>query len=99
MFCDAKCEIESTNVINNIYSLCGVDDSGKVLAVITYYSDRNDLENQKLSLNFGKESKYEIYLLDDEHDGECVGVTEKLEFDMKLHSAVLIKEIGECDDE
>ena len=99
MFCDAKCEIESTNVIDNIYSLCGVDDSGKVLAVITYYSDRNDLENQKLSLNFGKESKYEIYLLDDEHDGECVEVTEKLEFDMKLHSAVLIKEIGECDDE
>lgn len=97
MLCETKCEIEATNVIDNIYSACGVNDNGKILAVVTYYSDNDDLENQIISLDLGKESKYEIYLLDDEHDGECVGVTDRLEFDMKLHSAVLIKEIGECD--
>jgi len=49
----------------------------------------------KLLLDVSRKGKYEIYLLDDEHDAEFIGVTDALEFDMKVHSAILIKEIEE----
>lgn len=92
MFYDMEKEIQSENSIENIYSLCGVDKNGKVLSVITYYSDNDDAENKKISVNFGKESSYEIYLLDEENNGKLIKTTDKLEFDMRIHSAVLIKE-------
>ena len=46
-----------------------------------------------IKIDFGKEGKYEIYVVDDEKDGELVGVTDKLEFTIKKHSFVLIKEV------
>lgn len=95
MFYDKKHEIKAENNIENIYSLCGVDENDKVLAVLTYFNDDDTLPNQKISLDFGKESKYEVYLVDNEHDGELIEVTDTLEFDMKLHSVILIKEIEE----
>lgn len=92
MFYDMEKEIESDNKIENIYSLCGVDKDGKILAVVTYYTDDDLAENKKISLNFGKESNYGIYLLDEEHNGELIDTTDQLRFDMKRHSALLIKE-------
>lgn len=92
MFYDMDKEIESDNKIENIYSLCGVDKDGKILAVVTYYTDDDLAENKKISLNFGKESNYEIYLLDEEHNGELIDTTDQLRFDIKRHSALLIKE-------
>ena len=50
------------------------------------------MENKEIAIDFGKEGEYEIYLLDSEHNGELVATTDKLEFNMKLHSAILIKE-------
>lgn len=93
MFYDAVKEIRAKNKIENIYSLCGVDENGKVLSVVTYYSDDDNSENKKVKVDFGKKGNYEIYLLDGEHDGELVKTSDVLEFDMKIHSAVLIKEI------
>jgi hypothetical protein len=93
MLQDMKFAINAEHTIDNIYSLCGVDEDGKALTAITYYSDDDTLENKQISIDFGREGQYEIYLLDEEHDGELVKVTDKLEFDMKLHSLILIKEI------
>ena len=95
MLCNSKYAINVENNIENIYSLCGIDENDKILSVITYYSDDDTLENKKVSVDFGRKGKYEIYLLDDAHDAEFIGVTDTLEFDMKLHSAILIKEIEE----
>ena len=92
MFYDMKAEVRAINEIENVYSLCGVDEDGKVLAIVTHYSDNDDVANKEISIDFGKEGEYEIYLLDEEHNGELVATTDKLEFDMKLHSAILIKE-------
>ena len=92
-FYDMAREIPSTNKIENIYSLCGVDEKGKVLSILGHYSDDDNAENKTVSLDFGKKGKYEIYLLDDTHDGTLVATTEDLTFDMKVQSAVLIKEI------
>lgn len=88
-----KYAINAENNVDNLYSLCGVNEEGKSLTVITYYSDDDTLENQQISIDFGRKGKYEIYLLDEEHDGDFVKVTDNLEFDIKLHSLILIKEI------
>ena len=92
MFYDMRAEIRAVNEIENIYSLCGVDENGKVLAIVTHYSDNDNTENRTISVDFGKSGEYEIYLLDEKHNGELVQITDKLEFDMKVHSAILIKE-------
>lgn len=92
MFYDRKAEVRAVNGIENIYSLCGVDGDGKVLAVVTHYSNDDDTPNKTVQIDFGKEGEYDIYLLDAEHDGEFMGTTDRLEFDMSVHSAILIKE-------
>ncbi len=93
MFRDMKHAIKAESDIENIYSLCGVDENDKVLSVITYYSDDDTLGDRQVSVDFGREGKYEVYLLDEEHNGELVATTDTLEFTMKLHSVILIKEI------
>ncbi len=92
MMYDMEKEIKAENEIENIYSLCGVDKSGKVLSIVTHYSDDN-VSNKQISIDFGKKGIYEIYLLDEEHDAELVATTDSLKFDMANHSAILIKEI------
>lgn len=93
MFYDRKEEVRAVNSVENIYYLCGVDENGKVLAVITHYSDNDMAEHKNIAVDFGKVGNYEIYLLDDTHSGEFVKMTDCLEFDMKVQSAVLIREI------
>ena len=93
MFYDMEKEIPSENRIGNVYSLCGVGKDGKVLAIVTHYTDEDDAPNKTVSVDLGKEGQYEIYLLDNAHDGAYIRTTDKLEFDMKACSAVLIKEI------
>ncbi len=39
------------------------------------------------------DAQYEIYLTDEGHSGARLAVTDKLEFELKLHSILLIKEI------
>ncbi len=91
-FYDMKDYIKSDNEIDDIYSLCGVDDDGKVMSVITYYSNNDDAENKNIQIDFGKAGEYEIYLLDGGHNGELVNTTSDLNFDMKVNSCILIKE-------
>lgn len=92
MFYDRKAEVRAVNEIEDIYSLCGVDENGKTLTVLTHYSDNDDTPNKTISVDFGKEGNYEIYLVDSEHNGELIATTSHLEFDMKVHSMILIKE-------
>lgn len=92
MFYDMKHEIVCENTPDHIYTLCGENGEGKLLSVITYYSDDNSLEDKTVKVDFGKESEYEIYLLDSEHNAELVDTTSKLEFTMKLNSCIMIKE-------
>jgi hypothetical protein len=93
MFYDMEKEIPAENNIDNIYSLCGVDKDGKVLCVVTNYSENDEAPAKDIKLDFGKEGKYEIYLVDSEKDGELVSVTDKLEFTLPIHSFILVKEI------
>ncbi len=93
MFYDMARSVQAENSIDNIYSLCGIAPDGKVLSVITHYSDDDTAGSRTVSIDFGKTSRYEVYLLDAEHDGELLKTTDTLEFELKNQSAILIKEI------
>ena len=93
MFYDMEAEIVAENKVEDIYTLCGVSPEGKLMAVITHYTDDDYAMSKSISIDFGRPGKYEIYLLDEEHDGELYGTTRDLDFEMKRNSVILIKEI------
>ena len=93
MFYDMKAEVRSENTIPNIYTICGTDENEKVLSAVTYYTEEDDVaEDKTFSIDFGKEGEYEIYLLDENHDAELVNTTGELTFTMTPNSCILIKE-------
>lgn len=92
MFYDLENEIRTENTLPNIYSLCGCDRGGKLLAVITYYTDDDNAGTQSFNIDFGRDSEFEIYLLDENHDAELVSVTNKLSVTMQANTCLLIKE-------
>ena len=92
-FYDCESEIRSENTIEGIYSLCGTDRNNKLLSVITNYSDDDNVPDKNINIDFGKAGEYKIYLLDDTHDGELIKTTDNLNFVMKNHSCIMIKEI------
>jgi hypothetical protein len=69
-----------------------VDKNGKATIILTYYSDNDALPNKELSLDLGENATYEIYKVDNEHNGELVAVTDNLSFELEIYSMVLIKE-------
>lgn len=93
MLYDCVKEIKADNKIENIYSLCGVDENGKATAIVTHYSENDDTESKTVSVDFGKDGTYEIYLLDKTHNAELIKTTNRLEFDMEIFSSVMIKEV------
>ncbi len=92
-FYDMEYEVRAENSIDKIYSLSGVGKDGKLLSIITYYTDDDNAENEQISVDFGRDGEYEIYLLDNEHNGELIKTTTDLRFDIKNQSCILIKEI------
>ena len=93
-FYDAVAEIKAENAIDNIYSLCGVQEDGKVMAIATYYTDDDQAAEKTLSLDFGKPGKYEVYLLDENHTNTLIATTETLTFTLKNQSCLFIREIS-----
>ncbi len=93
MLYDCVKEIEAENKPENLYSLCGVDENGKVTAIITHYSENDDTQSKAVAVDFAKEGNYEIYLLDKKHNGELIKTTDRPEFDMEVFTTILIKEV------
>ena len=92
-FYDMAKAIQPENRLANIYSLCGMDAEGKVMAILTHYSDDDNADAKSVALDFGRNGRYEVYLLDETHDGELIQTTDQLEFCMTNQSVLLIKEI------
>ena len=86
-------EIRPNEEIERLYTLCGVNKDGKKMAVLTYYYDEtDDLEDLELHIDFGADGEYEIYLLDEAHDGTLVQTTKDLTVTMKQNTAVMIRQ-------
>jgi len=91
-FYDMSAEVVSENEVSDIYTLCGVDDEEKVLAVITYYTDEEGKEDKTVTVDFGRNGEYEIFLLDESHDAELIQVTSDLTFTLTPNSCLMIQE-------
>ena len=85
---EVRCEEDP----DNIYSLCGVDENGKILCAISNYYETDERE-RNIALDFARGGKFEVYLLDETHDAQLVDTTEKLEFTMKPNTCLFIKEV------
>ena len=92
-FYDTKAEIRSSTSIDDIYSLCGIKEDGKVICMLTYYSDDDASADKEIAIDFGKVGKYEIYLLDQNNDETLIDTVEDIKLKLSIHSCVLIKEI------
>ena len=92
-FYDMEAEVSCESSPENVYSLCGIDRDGKALCMLTYYTDDDDAPAREISVDFGKEGTYEIYLVDKTHDGELVETTTSPVLTLPVHACVLIKEI------
>ncbi len=93
MFYDMDAEIKCGAAPAGIYPLCGVGKDGKTLCVITYYTNDKEAKEKDLRVDFGRSGQYEIFLLDEEHDGELVKTTSDLSLTLDPNTCVLIQEI------
>lgn len=91
-FYDYYKEIRAEQTPKDIYTVCGMDKDGKVMAIITHYTDDDNKGIEKIKVDFGKDSEYEIYLLDKNHDGELLQITKDLSFEIPVFSCIKIKE-------
>ncbi len=92
-FYDLSGEVKRKTEVENIYSLCGVYEDGRVLAMLTYYTDNDEAPDKEIEVDFGKKGRYEIYLLDENHNEERIETTERPILKLSAHSCVLIREI------
>ena len=93
MFYDMEAEVRSESDLDNIYSLCGTDKDGKVLCMLTYYSENDDSPEKEFTVDFGKSGKYEVYLVDKDNDETLIATTDAPTLTLPIHACVLIKEI------
>lgn len=86
-------EIRSENAVDDIYTLCGTDENGKIKAVVTYYTDDECMPNKTVKLDFGKNPEFKLFVLDDEKTNEYVGISKNLQLSLKPNSCIFIEEI------
>jgi len=91
-FYDLEAYVPQLNETHHVYSLCGVDAQGKATCVVTCYNDDDAAEDVPVAVDFGRQGAYEVYLLDEDHDGECLGEYTELSFTLKHNACLLIKE-------
>ena len=92
-FMDGMTEIRAENGVDGVYTLAGVDGDGRLDCIITYYTEDDSAPDITLRLDTGREGRYEIYLLDREHDGELIDTTEDTVFLMKTQTCIRVREI------
>ena len=92
-FYDLKAYVPCLTSEEGIYTLCGKGDDGKISCIVTYYTNDDNADDKKVLLDFGRDAKFEAFLLDETSDGESIGVTDSKEFVMKRHSCIMLKEI------
>ena len=85
-------EIRCADEPEHLYTLCGLDENGKTLTLLTNYSDDEHAPEQSVRLDFGRPGTYEVYLLDETHDGVLMEVTRDLTFRIPNHTCLFLRE-------
>ena len=86
-------ELRADSLPKDVYLLSGVDENGKTLTVVTYYTNEADMPVKELELDFGRDGVYEAYRLDAHCNGEKTAETSNLRFTMLPNSCLLLREI------
>lgn len=87
-------EIRCEGAPENIYTLATKSASGKVMAAITYYTEREELaEPKEIEVKFGGIRPFMAFILDGETGEVTVEAVRDLVFEMKPFTTVFIKEI------
>lgn len=68
LFYDCEREIRPDSLPENIYALCGADQSGKVTALVAYYTNDDQAPNREVTLDLGGEGEWSVSQLDAAHD-------------------------------
>ena len=92
MFYDMTAEIPALDQHQELYSLCGIDEEGKLLAVVTHYSEDDNTAPKTVRLDFGRSGDFEIFLVDAQHDNDIIPTPDDLTFTLPVDSMILIKE-------
>ncbi len=92
-FYDMQAYIPCQDRAESLYTLCGIDENGKILCVLTYYTEDDDAAPREVTLDFGREGNFEVYRLDETHDGELAQTTAHTTFTMPCHSCILLREV------
>ena len=92
-FYDLENYIPQTKKEKDLYTLCGTDKDGKITCIVTHYSENDRTKPKKVKLDFGRPAKFEAWLVDKDNDAKKVRINKNLEFEMKVHSFILLKEI------
>ena len=66
---------------------------GKTLTLLTHYDENDEAGARTVTLDFGRQSTYEVYLLDQTHDGTLLGKVDDLTFTLPVHTSLLIREL------
>lgn len=85
-------EVRCADQPEHIYSLCGVDENGKTLTLLTHYDENDDAAERTVRLDLGRSASYEVYVLDKDHDGTLLCETDDLTFTLPVHTCLMIKE-------
>ncbi len=90
-FYDCEKEILAENPFPDIYPLCGVDTDGKVTAMISYYTEQDDVAKDKtFTIDFGRDGNFDVWLVDKDHTAEPIAPS--LTLTLKPCSVVFIRE-------
>lgn len=89
-FYDMTHEIRAKDSEDGVYTLCGADDSGKVIAAVTYYTDADDAPEKTVRLDFGRKIAFDLRVLDADRDAEPAGETDDPVLALKPNSCVLL---------
>lgn len=88
-----QCETDSEDV----YAVAAKDEKGNSSVMLCYYSDDDAAEEKSIHIEMQMASdKYELYLLDEEHEETLVNVVENsFDITLKSNSVVLLKNVCE----
>ena len=86
-------EVRAEHQPEHLYSLCGVDGDRKTLPLLTLYDETDEEGERTVTLDFGRQSTYEVFLLDQTHDGTLLGKVDGLTFTLPVHTSLLIREL------
>ena len=89
---DGMREIPADSLPEHVYALCGCGKNGMTRTVLTYYTEEDDPSEKEIRLDFGKNAEYEVFLLDETHDAQSMGIMKELTFTIKPHTCLQIIE-------